>query len=156
MAHVTTNLKRNVYADRFRGYKQALADHDIPFDEHLLVINSLSEETSTEAAQMILKMDPIPDGIFAANDPAAVSCIRELKRAGIKIPEQIAVGGFNNDPFSRVIEPDLTTINYPGHEMGEAAVSTLIRRLDKQEGASLNTMVMRHQLIVRESSLRKK
>lgn len=155
IAHITANLKRNVYADRFRGYKQALADHNIPYDEHLLIISSLSEEASTEAARTILRMDPMPDGIFAANDPSAVSCIRELKRAGIKIPEQIAVGGFNNDPVSRVIEPNLTTINYPGQEMGEAAVSTLIRRLDKQEGASLNTMVLRHELIVRESSLRK-
>jgi LacI family transcriptional regulator len=54
-----------------------------------------------------------------------------------------------------VIEPNLTTINYPGHEMGEVAASTLIRRLDQQHGASLNTIVLRHELIVRESSLRK-
>ncbi|HZB12768.1 MAG TPA: substrate-binding domain-containing protein, partial [Chryseolinea sp.] len=81
-----------------------------------------------------------------------VSCIRELKLAGIKIPQDIAVAGFNNDPLSKVIEPNLTTINYPGYEMGEMAASTLIRRLDLQHGTSLNSIVLRHELIIRESS----
>ena len=66
----------------------------------------------------------------------------------------MAVAGFNNDPLSKVIEPNLTTINYPGQEMGEVAASTLIRRLEQQHGASLNTIVLRHELIVRESSKR--
>ncbi|HTE28898.1 MAG TPA: LacI family DNA-binding transcriptional regulator [Chryseolinea sp.] len=156
IVHITASLKRNVYADRLRGYKQALIDHHLPYDEGLVIFNDLSDQASTEAARAILKMDPLPDGIFAANDPCAVSCIRELKLSGIRIPEQIAVGGFNNDTLSKVIEPNLTTINYPGQEMGEAAASTLIRRLEKQEGANLNTMVLRHELIIRDSSLRKR
>lgn len=156
IVHITASLKRNVYADRYRGYRQALADHQIPFDESLVIFNDLSEKASAEAARQILNMSPLPDGIFAANDPFAVNCMRELKRSGIRIPDQIAVGGFNNDLISKIIEPNLTTINYPGQEMGEAAASTLIRKIEKQEGVSLTTMVLRHELIVRESSLRKK
>jgi LacI family transcriptional regulator len=101
-------------------------------------------------------MKQLPDGIFTANDISAVSCIRELKRAGIRVPEDIAVVGFNNDPIARVIEPNLTTIDYPGKEMGEIAATTLINKLKKHPTGNLNTIVLRHKLIIRESSLRKR
>jgi LacI family transcriptional regulator len=155
IVHITASLKRNVYADRLRGYKQALADNGIEFDESLIFYNNLSDQAGIEVADAIKRMPVRPDGIFSSNDACAVSCIRELKIAGIKIPNDIAVAGFNNDPLSKVIEPNLTSVDYPGQEMGEAAASILIRRLDKREGVSLNTMVLRHQLIIRESSRRK-
>ena len=82
-------------------------------------------------------------------------CLRALKGAGIRIPDDIAVAGFNNDPLSKVIEPNLTTVNYPGMEMGEVAAILLIRRMNKTEESSMNTMVLKHQLILRESSLKK-
>jgi LacI family transcriptional regulator len=152
IVHITASLKRNVYADRLKGYKQALMDNDIPYDDKLVFINNLSEQAGIDVCKTLLQMDPRPDAIFSANDACAVSCIRELKQAGLKIPDDIAVAGFNNDPLSKVIEPNLTTVNYPGNEMGEVAASTLIRRLDLQHGTSLNTIVLRHELIVRESS----
>lgn len=150
------NLNRNVYADRLKGYRQALLERDITYDPELVIINNLSEQSAIDAAQAILKMNPLPDGIFAANDTSAVACVRELKQAGIKVPEQIAVVGFNNDPISRVIEPNLTTIHYPGHEMGEIAATTLINSISNLPSANLNTLVLRHNLIIRQSSLRKK
>jgi LacI family transcriptional regulator len=156
IVYIGGSLSRNVYADRLKGYKQALAEKGITFDDSLIIINNLGEQASTEAAQQILKMNPLPDGIFTANDTSAVACIRELKQAGIKVPDQVAVVGFNNDPVSRVIEPNLTTINYPGQEMGEIAAATLINTLNKLPSGNLNTLVLRHNLIIRESSLRKK
>ena len=155
IVHITASLKRNVYADRLKGYKQALSDNGIPYDEKLVFINNLSEQAGSDVCKTLLQMDPRPDAIFSSNDACAVSCIRELKQTGLKIPQDIAVAGFNNDPLSKVIEPNPTTVNYPGNEMGEVAASTLIRRLDLQHGTSLNTIVLRHELIVRESSLRK-
>jgi LacI family transcriptional regulator len=152
--HIDGNVNRNVYADRLEGYKDALRDSGIGFDPELVMSNSLSDQASTEAAQTILAMKKLPDGIFTANDTSGVAVIRELKRAGIKVPHQIAVVGFNNDPISTVIEPNLTTINYPGSEMGEIAATTLINKLNKSASGNMNTIVLRHHLIVRESSLR--
>lgn len=154
IVYIGGNLSRNVYADRMTGYKQALAQRRIDFDPALVIINNLSDQAGMDAAQQILQMEHRPDGIFAANDTSAVGCIGELKRAAIRIPEDIAVVGFNNDPIARVIEPNLTTINYPGLEMGEVAAATLINSLNKQPGANLNTLVLRHNLIIRPSSLR--
>jgi LacI family transcriptional regulator len=144
-----------VYSERLRGYKQALADHGLPYDESLLFVNNLTEAACIESVKSILSRDELPDGIFCSNDSSAVACIRELKAAGIKIPEQVAIGGFNNEPISTVVEPNLTTINYPGQEMGEICASILIRRLANPDNAELNRVVLRHQLIVRDSSRRK-
>jgi len=154
IVHISASQKRNVYADRLRGYKHALSDHGIAYDESLVFVNNLSDQAGVEVSSAILKMDPLPDGIFSSNDACAVSCIRELKQAGIKIPQEIAVAGFNDDPLSKVIEPNLTSVRYPGEEMGEMAASTLIRRLDRLEGVNLNTIVLKHNLIIRESSKR--
>lgn len=153
---IAGNLSRNVYADRLEGYKMALAKFEIPFDSSLVISNSLlSEQGGLDAAQLILSMEHRPDGVFASNDTAAVACMRQLKLSGINIPNDIAVVGFNNDPISKVIDPNLTTINYPGHEMGEVAAATLVNKLDQQNAPSLNTIVLRHELIIRESSMRK-
>ncbi|MDQ2657145.1 MAG: LacI family transcriptional regulator [Bacteroidota bacterium] len=152
IVHITANLARNVYAERLRGYKKALHDHGIAYDKGLLFVNNLDEEACMEAIATILKMDLLPDGIFSGNDSSAVICIRELKNAGFQIPAQIAVGGFNNEPISTVVEPNLTTIHYPGQEMGEVSATMLIRKLTKPGNTDPNRVVLRHQLIIRDSS----
>jgi LacI family transcriptional regulator len=156
IVHVGGNMNRNVYADRLAGQKKAMAEKGIPFDPQLVISNNLSDQEGADAAQKILQLSPRPDGIFTANDTSAVAIMRELKQAGVRVPEDIAIVGFNNDPISKVIEPQLTTVNYPGEEMGEVAASTLISRLKEVPSANLDTIVLRHELIVRESSLRKK
>ncbi|MGZ8525452.1 MAG: LacI family DNA-binding transcriptional regulator [Chitinophagaceae bacterium] len=155
--HFGGNMLRNVYADRFRGYKQALLDSKIRFDETLLYISKLNEETGVEAARRILKMgNKKPDGVFSANDTAAVHCMMKLKQAGIRIPADIAFAGFNNDQVCKIIEPNLTTVNYSGYDMGEAAVTSLINHLNGLTSVkTTNTIILRSDLIIRESSLKK-
>lgn len=157
VVHITGNQLRNVYAERLRGYRKALETHHIEFDEQLVIINDLSAGASAIAAEAILNMPNRPDGIFATNDVSAVSCIQVLKKAGIKIPEDIAVAGFNNDPASCVIEPNLTTVNYKGYEMGEVAANLLINHLvNKNDLQQTHSLILRSELIIRESSARKK
>ncbi len=156
IVHITAISKRNVYADRIQGYKDALSEAGIAFNKDLIVYNNLSYDAGYEAADMIRKLKPIPDGVFVANDNCAVSCMIGLKEAGIRIPHDIAFAGFNNDPVSKVIEPNLTTINYPGHEMGELAMRNLINHLNSDSTTTAtNTITMRSELIIRASSQRK-
>ncbi len=68
--------------------------------------------------------------MFVANDNCAASCMNEIKRRGIKVPDQIAFAGFNNDMISRNINPALTTVNYPGFEMVEIAARNLLGHLE--------------------------
>ena len=156
--HLGGNMLRNVYAERLRGYKQALRDYNLPFDEKkLLFISKLNEEAGTKAAEHILKMTGKPDAVFSANDTAAVYCMLKLKEAGIRIPADIAFAGFNNDPISKIIEPNLTTVNYSCYDIGEAAVNSLINHLKGISSIkTTNTIILRSDLIIRASSLKNK
>lgn len=155
--HLGGSMLRNVYSERFRGYRQALKDNKISFEEKLLHISKLDEAAGTKAAELILKMKIKPDAVFSANDTAAVHCMIRLKEKGIKIPEEIAFAGFNNDPISIVIEPKLTTVNYSGYAIGETAVISLINHLKGTTSIkTTNTIVLRSDLIVRESSSKNK
>ncbi|MEO6231686.1 MAG: LacI family DNA-binding transcriptional regulator [Ferruginibacter sp.] len=156
--HLAGNTLRNVYAERLRGYKDALKAYGIPFDENYLFISKLSEESGTEAAAYILNMDAHarPDAVFSANDTAAVHCMIRLKASGINIPADIAFAGFNNDPISNVIEPNLTTVNYSGNTMGETSVMNLINQIKGTSNSkATNTIILRAELIIRDSSLKK-
>lgn len=156
IAHITASLQRNVYSQRYKGYQDALFDNKIPFEESLLILTDLSEKAGAEAAMQILKMKPMPDGVFITNDFVAAVCMRTLKEHGILIPQDIAVVGFNNDVIGKLIEPALTTVNYPGADMGDIAARNLISHL---KGISnihqTNTIIVRSELIVRNSSLKK-
>lgn len=154
IVHIGGNLLRNVYSERFNGYKQALADNKLEFDQVLVVISDMTGPAGTDTAKKILKMIPRPDGIFVSNDTTAVAAMVELERAGVMIPDDIAVVGFNNDPISQVIMPNLTTVDYPARQIGEIAATSLINKLKNSESANFSTLILKHNFICRQSSLR--
>lgn len=156
IAMLTANLKRNVYAKRHKGYTDALYDAGIEYKKNLVLVKDLSEESAIEAAHELLKISPLPDGLFVTNDFIAAVCMQELKRHGVRVPEDIAIVGFNNDAISKIIDPQLTTINYPGKDMGEITARNLINHL-KGAGniATTNRIIVKSELLIRESSLKK-
>jgi len=154
---VTASLKRNVYAQRHKGYTDALYDSGITYEKERVLIKDLSEQCGVEAALQILKMKPLPDGVFITNDFSAAVCMRTLREHGVRIPEDIAIVGFNNDAISKLVEPQMTTIDYPGIDMGEIAARNLINHLKGLSDLKhTNTIVVRSDLIIRSSSLKNK
>ncbi len=155
IVHITAASHSNVYIDRLAGFKHALSDHHINLKKDYIIHSDLSQEAGTIAAEKIRHMRPLPDAVFVANDNCAVGCMLALKQAGIEIPGDIAFAGFNNDPVSKVVEPNLTTINYPGYEMGETAARHLINHLNGTAAIhSTNTILLRSELIIRASSMK--
>ncbi len=153
---VTANLMRNVYAQRHKGYADALYDNNIPYNKDYVLIKDLSEQCGVEAALQILKMKPLPDGAFVTNDFSAAVCMQTLKEHGVRIPEDIAIVGFNNDVIGKIVEPQLTTVNYPGIDMGEIAARNLINHLNGVSNIKhTQTIVIRSGLVIRKSSLKK-
>lgn len=153
---VTASLKRNVYAQRHKGYADALSDNGIHYEKDRVLIKDLSEQCGKEAALQILKMKPLPDGAFITNDFSAAVCMRTLREHGMRVPEDIAIVGFNNDAISKLVEPQMTTIDYPGIDMGEIAARNLINHLKGLSDIKhTNTIVVRSDLVIRKSSLRK-
>jgi LacI family transcriptional regulator len=156
IVHITASLQRNVYADRLKGYRQALQANDLPYREDRVIVNDLSDAAGMAAAQQILAMRPRPDGLFVTNDFCASVVMQALKEAGVRIPGDIAVVGFNNDIISKIVEPRLTTIDYPGREIGEVAARHLIGLLKQSpKKNSTNRVILKSTLIVRGSSMRK-
>ncbi|MFC3196485.1 substrate-binding domain-containing protein [Parapedobacter deserti] len=104
----------------------------------------------------ILRMDPLPGRTVHHKRPPAIACMRTLIKAGIRVPQNIAIVGFNNDFMSRMIDPDLTTIDNPAMEMGTVAAQHLLQQINKNIPLTIsNTILVGSRLIVRSSSLRK-
>ena len=89
-------------------------------------------------------------------DALEAGALLKLQEAGVKIPDDIAVAGFNNEPISQVIRPNLTTVDYPAREIGEIAATALIDKLNNSQSINYSTIVLKHSLIIRQSSLRGK
>lgn len=144
IAHITSKLQRNVHSQRFRGYKEAFADHGIALDKKLLIVADSSEAAAVASANKVLAISPRPDGLFITNDFVAAVVMRTLKEAGSRIPEDVAVVGFNNDIIGNLIEPQLTTVNCPGKDNGTIGARHLINHLK-----ALNTLQQTNTVIVR-------
>lgn len=157
IAHIAGNQHMAIFRDRLSGYKEALMRNNLAFEDELInYTDDLSVIEGAQAAEKFLKMKNRPDGIFCSNDTSAISAIQTIKKAGLKVPEDIAVVGFSNTPSSLIIEPALTTIDDHAFEMGQAAARLVIRQIEEpQENISSETIVIRNDLIVRGSTKRK-
>ena len=101
IAHLTAGSEfGNLYNERKRGYTEALKDHNIPILEELIInLKYVTYEEGVKASHQLFHLDPIPDGLFAPGDIIGVSAVQTAKKRGIKVPEDLAVIGFNNDPI---------------------------------------------------------
>ena len=155
--HIAGNKKSSVFVDRLNGYKYALAEGNIHFKPEWVIYKDNDETSGKKISQKIMEMHPRPDGVFAVNDISAVMCMKELQKLGIGIPEDIAFAGFNNDLISTVIEPNLTTIDYSGIQMGEITANALLDVIANNTTSEKNyTIKMNADLVIRASSIRRK
>lgn len=153
IAHFSGPQELEIYKNRFNGYVSALKAHNISFDNNYVFSSRLMEEDGVNNAKKILKSNISFDGIFSANDVAAIGAMKYLKCEGVKIPEDIAIVGFSNEPISNVIDPSLTTINQPGMEMGVIATNLLLEQVKNSSGLpEAKTIILDSNLIERNSS----
>lgn len=141
------------YSDRKNGYREALEQNGIHYDESLVTINSLTASDGLNAVQQLMALPVPPDAIFCGNDTTALSSMIYLRDKGIRIPEDIGIVGFSNEPFSRVVSPSISTIAQPGFVMGQKAAELILNQISHKE-KSFTTLVMPTELIIRESSNR--
>lgn len=155
IAHFSGPQNLEIYKNRFLGYKAALKKHNIDFIEELVLSSSLMEKDGIENTKKVLALSLKVDGIFSANDVAAIGAIKFLKTKNINIPKDIAIVGFSNEPISSVIEPPLTTINQSGFEIGKTSAELLISQITNKSLEFRNkTIIIKPNLIQRKSSKR--
>lgn len=142
-----------IYKNRFAGYKKALADSGIVYDEDLVLISNLLQDDGIKMAKQLLDAHPHFDAIFAANDMAAIGAMKYLKTIGKRIPEDIALVGFSNEPISEMMEPTLTTLDQFGFKIGKISCELLLNKIQsKNDVSESKTIILKPKLILRESS----
>lgn len=114
---------------RTEGYRKALADHGLEQNDDLILQCDTRHELY-ELKNRFIEIAQHIDGIFAVNDFTAIAAIQLLQESNYKIPDDIAVTGFGNDPIASIVNPSLTTVDQSGFEMGRQAVEILIKRLE--------------------------
>lgn len=145
--------ERNIDArQRLYGYRRALADGGGEMLPALEVRGDFREASGSEAAAGILRLSPRPTAVFAANDYMAVGLISALREAGLRVPEDMAVAGFDDIPIARFVSPPLTTVQVDAFALGQRAVELLLPRTQSKKPADYTHDVLPTTLVVRASS----
>ncbi len=140
---------------RYSGYLRALKKYNLEVDENIILsTEDISMLQGKRLTNILLSLKDKPDAVFAITDGAAIGVIKTLKRNNVKIPEEIAVVGFSNSKNSIIIEPKLTTIDQPGNKIGTTAIKYLIDEINNENTLNHKTVVIKTNLIVRDSSFK--
>ncbi len=157
ICHFSGDLNLEIYQNRLNGYKQALADHQLPVKEENIITTGSSIDAGIEAIKTLWSKKSIPDAIFSSSDFAALGACQELKKRKIKIPEEVAVIGFSNEPFTQFMELTMSSVDQTPVTMGKMAGQVFIESV-KENGSGISTekkVVLAPQLCVRKSSKRR-
>lgn len=156
IAHFTSPKKVSVFKERLRGYIDALRDNGIPYEEELVVKSNLQLEDGRNSMEQLLKLEKMPDAVFSASDYGAMGAMQVLKERNIKIPEQVALAGFSNDPFTSFTDPTLTTVDQFSLMMGKVTAEQFFEHFKSKEKINKSQkIVLKPELIIRKSTLRK-
>lgn len=118
-----------LYRERYRGYCQALQDAGVAYDERLVLREMGGNDSFYQMTREVMALPDPPDAFFAMSDPKAFVIMHALHDLGVRIPQDVSVLGFDNVSLSSMIEPPLSTISQPLHDLGAAAAKCLIRQI---------------------------
>lgn len=154
IAHFAAPQNLIIGHERKEGYLQAIREANLSFDP-TLIIEADSFEKARIAMNNLIDSGNPPDGIFAVNDLTAIGAMQTIQKRGFKIPHDISVVGFSDGRFSGITEPNLTSVDQHGYEMGTIACEMLIDRIvNKDSDMTPRTKTLHANLIVRGSSMR--
>lgn len=156
IAHVTSAPYLSITVERLQGYKEALAKHNIPFDESLVKNcnhGGMIAEEVEEAVSELFQGKSKPDAIFTASDRITVVCFAALKK--IKIKKKVGFAGFSNTKTGELFDPPMTVVQQPAFEIGQTSTEMLIQMIEsKRPVTEFETKILDTRLIIRESSMK--
>jgi LacI family transcriptional regulator len=138
-------------AERITGYRTALQEAGIRYDEHLVLRGDYHAMSGMEVTRTMLTMRPRPTAIFALNDLMALGALRAAAEAHYSVPKDLAIVGYDDLELARFTVPPLTTIAQPKKEIGAEAVNLLVGRMN-QKGRMPSRIVLPPELIIRRST----
>ncbi len=132
IAHITGIPTHQDAIRRFKGYKQALVDANIEVDEDLVIEGSFDSRSGVIAVESLLASQKTFTALFCASDSIAFGARLALYNRGIRVPDDISLVGFDDQPQSAYVTPPLTTVRQPAHELGEAAANAMLKMIEKK------------------------
>lgn len=156
IAHIGGYKHTRIYNNRIRGYIDALKKHQLPLDDELLIESSLTIEDGRNKMLQLLSLKQRPDAVYVASDYAALGALQVLNENLIKIPDEIALIGFGNEPFTDMVAPKISSMNQHSAEIGKLAALTFLNHAKKKTVLqTLNKQILEAKLIIRDSSKKK-
>lgn len=156
IAHIGGYSHTRIFKNRIKGYRDALEKHNLPLVEELIYECNLSRKNGRIIMEELLELEERPDAVYIAGDYAALGALQVLKERHIKIPSEIAIVGFGNEPFTSLVSPSMTTIEQHSVEIGKLTAEAFLRRIKESEKAPvLNKKILEPELIERASSKKK-
>jgi LacI family transcriptional regulator len=151
IATITGPLNMLQAQDRLSGYRQALEAHQLPLDENLIAESDFTEAGGSTGAQRLLPA--APTAIFVASDSMAIGALKAVRQAGLRVPQDVALVGFDDVPVATAVEPALTTVRQPIERLGSMAAELLLDLIENgsEEQASIHRIVLPAELVVRAS-----
>jgi DNA-binding LacI/PurR family transcriptional regulator len=131
------------------GYRLALSTHHLEFDERLIATGDFEEAQGRAAVEGLLKQGIQFDAIFAGDDDTAIGCLSALAQAGLRVPQDVALVGFDDMTPARYLNPPLTTVRAPTEQVGREAVQQLVRRIRCGQAESM--VLLPTELVIRQS-----
>jgi DNA-binding LacI/PurR family transcriptional regulator len=140
-----------VSEQRLEGYRAALLENGMPYEEEMVFFGDFDLESGRKGIRHLLSRFPDLTAVFCASDWMAIGAIQELKEMGKRVPEDVAVVGYDDIDLAQYVSPSLTTIHQPRYEFGVQAVDALVELFNGKQGKAV---VLEPRLIVRQSSIR--
>lgn len=153
IATISGPLSNTLGQDRLQGYRRALSEAGLSLGDDLIAEGDFTLESGHTAMQRFLTRPERPDGIFCGNDEMAIGAQHAIRLAGLSVPGDFAIVGFDDIRFAEFMDPPLSTVRQPTREIGEAAMKLMIGLLE-DEPVEARELILPHELIVRASTRR--
>lgn len=145
------SMKLQVTKDRLAGFRQALTEAGLPLTDSQIFTGAFDEETGMRIAEEIFRCPQKPDAVVATDDVISFGLSRAMTNLGYRIPQDIAIGSFNNSVLSRYSDSQLTTVDIKAYDLGQKSVEQLMKAIE--DGLRDGSEIIEHQLIKRKSTL---
>jgi LacI family transcriptional regulator len=143
-----------IAAERFEGYRRALAKHGLRVQSRYVAAGGHGDETGAEGMRRLLRVHPVPDGVFCYSDPVAIGAIKAILEAGLRVPHDISVVGAGNVHYSDLLAVPLTTVDQGTCQIGAQAAALLLERIMLKRSARSRKILISPRLVERESTRR--
>jgi DNA-binding LacI/PurR family transcriptional regulator len=137
-------------ADRLAGYQQALKTAGIAYSDTLVEYGDFTHQSGQAAMTKLLQQTPRPTAVFVASDTVALGALQAIRASGLRVPDDIALVGFDDVPFAELVDPPLTTVRLPAYGLGWGAADLLIRAINRDD-IQQPAILLESELIVRQS-----